>query len=636
MSKKKRNSRKTGPSLSKSLPGPRAIRHPLFFMLGGMLVLLAVFLYVNTLSHDYALDDHGVIESNWVTQKGFGGISTHLTTNYRYGYWAAKGTLYRPLPNVWMAIQWQIAPNAPSFYHLISVLMYALTTWLLFRLLARLIPGKNLILPFLITAIFAAHPIHTEVVANIKSQDEMLAFLFCLLSMTFLMEYAWGKKKGPLILSLFCYTLGLFSKESVITFLAIFPLLLYFFTEKKWNWIGRTSALFLIPAAVYLAARKAVLGNVTAGSSEISVLDNVISLSKNLITEKATAIYLSGRYLYKLIIPYELVSDKGYPATQLMGVGDWQVWLSLLAFAGLIYLAFIGWKKKKKWSFGILFGLISFSIYSNVFIPIGSSYGERFLYIPSVGFAIGIAYLMQKFLGTETSGRQANLSAWVSSHSKVLTALGILVLLYGYLTVQRNPAWKDSFTLYQTDVQKEPDCAKLQYHYGLEVMKKGVATNNVQEKSKLIDASVVAFNKAVELYPRYADAYGELGLAFFRKNNFTEAIKNYEKSLEINPNYANVYSNMGIIYFNQKNLTKAQEVYENAVRLNPRFADARRNLGSVFAMQNKHQEAIEQFLAGLQVAPNDPAINQYISLSYQAIGDEAKAAHYRAKAAALK
>ena len=93
---------------------------------------------------------------------------------------------------------------------------------------------------------------------------------------------------------------------------------------------------------------------------------------------------------------------------------------------------------------------------------------------------------------------------------------------------------------------------------------------------------------------------------------------------------------MGIIYFNQQDLPRAQEVYEKAVQINPRFADARRNLGSVYAMQNRHQEAIQQFLAGLEVAPNDPTINQYISLSYKAIGDEAKAQHYQSVANSLK
>ena len=149
MSKKKRQIKKVPSSPRQSLAGSQSARHPLYYILGGILVALAFFLYANTLSHDYALDDHGVIESNWVTQKGFSGIYTHLTTNYRYGYWAAKGTLYRPLPNAWMAIQWQIAPDSPAFYHLISVLMYALTGWLIFSLFTRLLPGKNLLFPFL-------------------------------------------------------------------------------------------------------------------------------------------------------------------------------------------------------------------------------------------------------------------------------------------------------------------------------------------------------------------------------------------------------------------------------------------------------------------------------------------------------
>ncbi|MBK9319544.1 MAG: hypothetical protein IPM91_12505 [Bacteroidetes bacterium] len=57
----------------------------------------------------------------------------------------------------------------------------------------------------LTAALFAVHPIHTEVVANIKSLDEILAFLFCLLSLDLFLEYTKSGKNDVRCRS--CYLL---------------------------------------------------------------------------------------------------------------------------------------------------------------------------------------------------------------------------------------------------------------------------------------------------------------------------------------------------------------------------------------------------------------------------------------------
>jgi hypothetical protein len=85
---------------------------------------------------------------------------------------------------------------------------------LLFITLTKLLPQKNLLIPFLTTLLFIAHPIHTEVVVNIKSRDEILCFLFVIASVNFLMNYMKSSKIISLIAALFCFLLSLLSKES--------------------------------------------------------------------------------------------------------------------------------------------------------------------------------------------------------------------------------------------------------------------------------------------------------------------------------------------------------------------------------------------------------------------------------------
>ena len=130
-------------------------------------VAFAFLLYANTLGHQYTLDDFSVIKDNYVTKQGIEGIPTLLTTNYRFGYWNSEGTLYRPISMVMFAIEWELFEDQPWIHHLISVLLYAFTAWLLFITLRRWWHNKSGILAFAVTLIYIAHPITGVVSGNL-------------------------------------------------------------------------------------------------------------------------------------------------------------------------------------------------------------------------------------------------------------------------------------------------------------------------------------------------------------------------------------------------------------------------------------------------------------------------------------
>ena len=68
-----------------------------------------------------------------------------------------------------------------------------------------------------------------------------------------------------------------------------------------------------------------------------------------------------------------------------------------------------------------------------------------------------------------------------------------------------------------------------------------------------MDSALNSFQKALSIYPSYGDAYSQLGLAYFRRNDYNKALDNYSKALEYKPNNAHTYSNMGIIFFSSCN-----------------------------------------------------------------------------------
>ncbi len=599
---------------------------------GVAIAVLGFLLYANTLGHDFALDDFSAIKENYVTKQGVSGIPTIWKEHYRFGYWNSAGELYRPMPLTMFAIEWGVSPDNPFIHHMVNVLLYALTGFLLFGLLYQLLPTYGLV-AFLGTAFFIAHPVHTEIVANIKSRDEILAFLFFILSMTWVWRYAQTDRVGYLLGGVLAYALALFSKESAITFLALYPLFLYFFTPQhqakettNWKKIGTVIGAMLVPAVIFLVARSQVLSGFVTGGKVNSVLDNLLAGIDSPVERIATTILLLGKYLWTLIVPHPLGSDFGYDQIAAVGFGDWRVLLSLVVHLGLIGVAIWGLKRKHFLSFCILFYGITFSIFSNVLLEIGSSYGERFLYIPLLGFTLAVAYGLEYFLNAKKRPSKISLSLLVG---------GILIGLYGIKTVLRNPAWKDSYTLYATDIVTSPNSAKLNYHYGLESSKRGQKSGNSTEQKQLYTDAKLAFNKAIAIYPSYGDAYGQLGLTLFREGNYPEALKNYQKSIEYKPNNALVYSNMGMIYFQNNDLEQAKSVYQKAVSIDPRFVDARRNLGAVYAMQRNFPAAIEQFQEALKYEPNDPTLNQYLGSALRDSGNESAARPFLDKAARL-
>jgi len=320
------------------------------------------------------------------------------------------------------------------------------------------------------------------------------------------------------------------------------------------------------------------------------------------------------------LIPLELGSDFGYSQIPATGFGNIKVILSLLTLVGLAVLGVLGLKKRNKVAFGILFFGITFSIYANLFITIGSSYGERFLYVASLGYAIALVMTLY-YICVKKSGTSENEKFNLKKYGILFTVTGLLGLFYSTQTFLRNAAWYNSYSLYKTDIETAPNSAKLNYHLGLEEVKEALKGKDKNQNLKFQESAFSHFRRAIELYPTYGDAYGQLGLAYYRQKQPKEALENYRTALRYDPNDSKTYSNMGVIYFENKNFKKAEEVYLKAVELDPRYIDARRNLGSVYAQTGRFDQAITQFSEGLEHDPNNATLNLYLGFAYRDKGD---------------
>ncbi len=595
-----------------------------------IILIFSSFLYINTLGHDYVLDDFSVIKENFVVKKGLDGVGEIFKTHYRFGYGYVQANLYRPLSLSLFALQWEIAPDEPWLPHFFNLLLYALSCLLLFYFLIKLIGEEYAFFSFLTSMIYAAHPIHTEVVANIKSVDDILVTCFTMGSGIIFLNYLDQKKKLLLLASIVLLWLAFLSKESTLVFLGIFPLCLWLFREQSLIKAFKKCWWMLISLVVFLMMRVSVLGSLS-GDKTIAKIDNLLMAAPNAAVKLATAIKILGLYLQKLIFPHPLMNDYSTQQITLTDFQDWKVWISFLLYAGLIYLFFKLRNKKPILALGIGIYLIGISLYSNIFLTIGTSFGERLLFIPSIGFSIALAWLISKLSKlklTELNLKNGGLTLGVA---------GVLLALYSFKTIDRNSAWKNNFTLYSTDVENCDRSARCHYYHGLGLMKeKALEEKDPAIKNKLLQDAIKAFSKSLEILPTYSDAYGQRGLAYYRLNQLDQAVYDYQQAIKFNPQNVTALSNLGTLYFQQGKYQEAKSSFEQALRYNPNFVDALANYASTLGTLGDYMGSITYFNRAIAIKPNEPTYYQMVGISYQNMGNQQQANFYFNKAKQLQ
>ncbi|HEY4798850.1 MAG TPA: tetratricopeptide repeat protein, partial [Bacteroidia bacterium] len=348
-------------------------------------------LYINTLRHDYVLDDAGAITGNEFVMQGISGIPKILNVgmwhfdNVNLGY-------YRPLSMITFAIENQFFPNRPHISHLGNVILYALTGFFLCLLLMNLFRNFHPVFSFIITLLFLAHPVHTEVVANIKSRDEILAFLNLIIA-AFLLLLAHRERKTNfklVVLSCVFFYLALLSKESAMTGLLIAPLMLFF----SYNLTIKQALIKTIPFAVMILLfqfhKFEVLGSVTG-----QIPKDIVNYPYTEAGTKLPTTFLIFLHCIRLIVfPHPLSYDYSYNQIPSAGFGSAVFLFGFLVAAALAYFSFKGLLKKNILAFGVLIFCVTLApALAFVFLR-GGIMAERFLYAPSLGFSIVATWMI--------------------------------------------------------------------------------------------------------------------------------------------------------------------------------------------------------------------------------------------------
>ena len=434
----------------------------------------AALLFADSARNGFALDDLPLVVHNPLIRE----LSSLPELFYR-DYWAPtqESGLYRPLVTTSFAFDHALGGAEPLGYHIVNVGLHAANSALVAGLLLRL--TANVPLAAAASFLFAAHAIHTEPVANVAGgRPELLAALFCLLS---LWAYVarWNGEGYAVRLraaaSVLAFGIALLAKESSVTLLGVFFLVDWVFGERAADGglrnplrvlhdrIGTYAAYGLV-VLVYLQLRTAVLDAAVLPPSRM--LDNpLVTLPVGWRIVNAVAV--GFEYLERLLLPLHLSYDYSWAQIPLVrSVADLQLWalggLTLLGVGLTIWSA----RRSPLLFFALAFSAVTFSVVSNVLVPIGTIMGERLVYLPSIGFCLAAALVLRGLCGLFC--REPRTAAFVFALSAAA-----LVGLHGLRAFDRARDWRSQETLWLHDLEVSPRSVKVIANAGAALMELG-------------------------------------------------------------------------------------------------------------------------------------------------------------------
>jgi len=607
------------------------------------LFAIAFLLYANTINHEYAQDDAIVIYDNMYTTQGLSGIPGLLKYDTFFGFFKEEGKAalvsggrYRPLTPIMFAVEWQFFGRNPLVGHLFNVLLFGLLGILIFFTVDRLLMDNegHLMIAFGAALIFIVHPIHTEVVANIKGRDEIASMLGSIAALYFVLKRVDLGKNIYLLSAAICLFLGLLSKENAITFLAIIPLSLFFFRNKNIISSIGLSLPLVAAAGLFMVIRTAVLGFDLGGTpSELMnnpylKIEGAQYVPFDMGEKMATIFFTLGKYIQLLFFPHPLTHDYYPRHIEMMQFSDPSVLISVLMYLILGAFAVIGWRKKSILSYSILFYLSSLSIVSNIVFPIGTNMSERFLFMPSLGFCLAISF--GAFLLYQRRGG-----------SRIVLALMCIPLFgMGTKTFLRNQAWYDDFTLFTTDILVSKNSAKLNNAVGGALSNRYHNEQDEDLRRTKLNEAITRLNKAIEIHPNYKNPYLIRANCYHFLGDYKNAEQSYIAAINLDPGFADAITNQAINYremgkqygAERGDLVSAIKYLKTSLDMNPSDYETVRLLGIAHGNANNYQEAISYFAKAIQLSPNSADAHVNLAKAYGSAGDEEKSQEYAQKA----
>ena len=471
---------------------------------------------------------------------------------------------YRPVALLTYALNYRFGETAFGF-HLVNVLLNAAVAWLVFFILRELLDRESL--AALGATLYGVLSIHTEAVANIVGRAELITSLTVLGTWWLTLKNPGERQKLPIYLAGLLTFIGCCTKESGVVVVPVL-LLAAWVLGKPWPWKSILAAsagivLFLLLRHLLLYEEFRLLQE--GGATLVTEIDNPLYFCDP-VTRGVNGVRLLGHYLWKTVLPIDLAADYSYNQIPVLELTSGRLWLEAAAFVALVTLgAWFFWRRSRLVSLGILFFPGAFLIASNVFIPIGTIFGERLAFVPSLGYPIVLCAALKEAHSTRRLPQ-----------SLAFALLGTLIVLYGVRSFYRTLDWKDPVTLNTVTYQSSPQSSRAQLLGATAAQKQAEAENDPELKKELYKEALGRAHQAWKIFPDSGRNLGRSGLiyhsmgdaysatSFYQKADeyYTHALETLARTRQSEPKY---YFHRGRVRLELRNVEGARDDFDKAI-----------------------------------------------------------------------
>ena len=287
-------------------------------------------------------------------------------------------------------------------------------------------------------------------------------------------------------------------------------------------------------------------------------------------------------------------------------------------------------------SFGIFYYLITLSIVSNLVFPVGTNMGERFVFMPSVGFVLVVASVLVAMMRRKGSWQPSALAV----------TLGVMAVMgggYALKTLMRIPAWESNEKLFFTDVKTSVNSAKIRNACGGILFDKARVEADETQRKAYCQQALPHLDKAIDIFKDYADAYITRGGCHLLLGNYEKSVSDYQFAFQKQPQNEKLKQSLAMAlresgkYYGEKkgDLANAQKYLQQAWQYDSKDVETARLLGVANGVAQNHQEAIKWFSKAVELDPTNANNVFDLGTAYRMGGDLQRSQEMYAKAQEL-
>lgn len=545
------------------------------------LVALAFLAHAGALGAGFVFDDRGAIQENPVVQ-GALDLGALLGTDF-WGQPPGSG------PGTWRPLVvfsfWLNKHVVGGGFHETNLLLHVGAVLALAFALHR--QTKKAAFAFVAALVFAVLGIHTEAIVGLVGRADVMAA-----GLSFLAWYLLGRPEEPLplrraLLASLAFVGAILCKESAIAF----PLLVVLgdlVLVPRFDPVKVAPVRYgplVLAAAMTIGLRAACFGSLFSVQRDFQA--NPL-LAEGLATRVFTSFELFGMAMRRIVVPVGLSADYSYaavlPAKSPFSLG---VVVGALLFVSIAYVGVRFSRKDRLLSLAAVLLLVPWLVVSHLVFRLPTIFAERLLYLPASGFALLVAWAVDRVLVPKNESKASNEKKRRPSQATTIgptqlrnaaILLAPVLVVNVALAMQRAKVWKDDRSLFEAALAVVPGSARAQHNYGSALLNEGKAA-----------LSIPYFERASEILPSWSEPHAQLGVAWLDEQRPAEAEEHFRKAVALEPEAPKAVFNLAVFLLREGKLAEAKSLLTPFVQKFPARAREASLLRQVEARMHTEQ-----------------------------------------------